>query len=330
MKYGFEAPGTGRLAGPDALTRVARHGEELGFEHVSLGDHIVVPRTIDSTYPYTDSGDFAGVWAHTEGSTDTGIMFEQLTVLAYLAACTDTIRLLSSVSVLPYREPVLTAKILSTIDVLSGGRLDVGCGAGWMEEEFVALQSPPYARRGAVTNEYIAAFKTLWTADDPEFAGEFVSFANIAFEPKPVQKPHPPIWIGGESPPAVRRAARHADVWYPFGNNPRHLLDTLERLKAGIDGLRDETEKAGRDRDAVRIAYSAEMFYTDAGPQYTIDGNRHLLTGEPEQVAEDIAAMADLGVEQLMLDYQGPTIDETMSRMDRFATEVRPLVGDIP
>ncbi len=169
-----------------------------------LGDHIVVPRQIDSIYPYTESGDFAGEWAQTEGSTSTGIMFEQLTVLAYLAARTETIRLLSSVSVLPYREPVLTAKVLATIDVLSDGRLDVGCGAGWMEEEFVALQSPPYARRGAVTNEYIAAFKELWTAREPRFKGDFVSFASIAFEPKPVQRPHPPIWIGGESPPAVR------------------------------------------------------------------------------------------------------------------------------
>ena len=330
MKYGFEVPGTGPLAGPDALTRVARHGEELGFEIAALGDHIVVPRAIDSIYPYTESGEFAGEWAHTEESTGSGIMFEQLTVLAYLAARTETIRLLTSVTVLPYREPVLTAKILATLDVLSGGRLDLGMGAGWMREEFVALQSPSYARRGAVTGEYIAAFKELWTSPNPEFTGEFVSFANIAFEPKPVQRPHPPIWIGGESPPAVRRAARYADVWYPFGNNPRHPLDSLEKLEAGIGRLRGETEVAGRDRDAVRIAYSAEMFYSDAGPRYETDGTRHLLTGEPGQVAGDIAALADLGVEHLMLDYEGATIDETMRRMDRFANKVRPLVGERP
>ncbi len=327
MKYGFEAPATGVLAGPEALARVARHGEELGFDHLAVGDHIVIPRDVSSRYPYTESGEFAGEWAHTEESSGSGIMFEQLTVLAYLSAVTESIRLLTSVTVLPYREPLLTAKILATIDVLSEGRLDVGCGAGWMEEEFVALQSPPFARRGAVTNEYIVAVKELWTSASPEFSGEYVSFAGIAFEPKPVQVPCPPIWVGGESPPALRRAARHADVWYPFGNNPRHRLDSIERLRDGIGRLRLETEKAGRPADSVRIAYSAEMFYSDAGPQYGPDGTRHLLTGEPAQVAEDIEALADLGVEHLMLDYEGSTIDETLKRMDRFADRVRPLVG---
>ncbi len=326
MRYGFEAPATGVLAGPEALARVARHGEELGFDHVAVGDHIVIPRRISSRYPYTESGEFAGEWAHTEESSGTGIMFEQLTVLAYLAALTGSIRLLTSVTVLPYREPVLTAKILATIDVLSDGRLDVGCGAGWMEEEFAALGSPPFARRGAVTNEYIAAFRELWTSDDPRFGGEFASFSGIAFEPKPAQRPGPPIWIGGESPPAVRRAARLGDVWYPFGNNPRHPLDSLERLRAGIARLREEAGAAGRAAGAVRIAYSAEMFYSDAGPVYEPDGRRRLLTGEPGQVAEDIAALSDLGVEHLMLDYEGPTLDATLARMDRFAEHVRPLV----
>ena len=105
-------------------------------------------------------------------------------------------------------------------------------------------------------------------------------------------------------------------------------LDSLDKLKAGIDRLRDETEVAGRDRNAIRIAYSAEMFYSDAGPRYEADGTRRLLTGEPGQVAWDIAALADLGVEHLMLDYEGATIDETLRRMDRFATKVRPLTGE--
>ena len=326
MRYGFEAPATGPLAGPEALARVTRCGEELGFDHVAVGDHIVIPRSIASRYPYTESGEFAGEWAHTEESSGTGIMFEQLTVLAYLAAVTDTIRLLTSVTVLPYRAPVLTAKILATIDVLSGGRLDVGCGAGWMREEFEALGSPPFERRGAVTNEFIAAFRELWGSESPVFAGRYVGFSGLAFEPKPVQRPGPPIWIGGESPPAVRRAARCGDVWYPFGNNPRHPLDSLERLAAGIATLREETEAAGRAAGDVRVAYSAEMFYSDEGPVYEADGSRRLLTGEPAQVAGDIADLADLGVEHLMLDCEGATIDETIARMDRFADRVRPLV----
>lgn len=326
MKYGFEVPATGALAGPDSLVRVTRHGEELEFDHAAIGDHIIIPRQIDSRYPYTESGTFAGVWAHTEDAAGADIMFEQLTVLAFLAAATERIRLLTSVTVLPYREPVLTAKIMSTIDVLSGGRLDVGCGAGWMEEEFVALESPPYERRGTVTNEYLDAFRELWCAPNPEFEGQYVKFAGISFEPKPVQKPHPPIWIGGESPPALRRAARHGDVWYPFGNNPRHPLDSLEKLKVGIGRLREETRKVGREPDAVQIAYSAEMFYSDMGPQYGSDGTRHLLTGEPRQIAEDIMALKEIGVEYLMLDFEGVSIDETIKRMDRFSNVVKPLV----
>jgi alkanesulfonate monooxygenase SsuD/methylene tetrahydromethanopterin reductase-like flavin-dependent oxidoreductase (luciferase family) len=122
--------------------------------------------------------------------------------------------------VVPHRPPVLTAKILATIDVLSKGRLIVGCGVGWMREEFEAIGAPPYDKRGAVSDEYIRAFKELWTSDNPTFSGKYCSFANVAFAPKPLQKPHPPIWVGGESPVALRRAGRLADAWYPIGSNP--------------------------------------------------------------------------------------------------------------
>src|SRR6266567_4427207 len=123
--------------------------------------------------------------------------------------------------------PVLTAKILSTIDVMSGGRIMVGVGAGWLEEEFEALGAPPFAERGKATDEYLQAFRELWTKDKPHFDGRFVKFTNIVFVPKPVQKPHPPLWVGGESGPAMRRAARLGNGWYPIGSNPRFPLNTL-------------------------------------------------------------------------------------------------------
>ena len=146
---------------------------------------------------------------------------EQLTLLTFLAGVTSTAKLLTSVMVVPHRPPVLTAKVLATIDVLSKGRLIVGCGVGWMREEFEAIGAPAYDKRGAVSDEYIRAFKELWTSDNPTFAGTYCSFANVAFAPKPLQKPHPPIWVGGESPVALRRAGRLADAWYPIGSNPR-------------------------------------------------------------------------------------------------------------
>ena len=190
MEFGFTLPNSGPLASPENLAILARRGEEMGFDVIGVGDHIVMPKSISSRYPYSESGDFpAG-----------GECLEQPTLLSFVASHTSTARPLTSVMVLPYRSPVFVAKMLATIDVLSRGRLIVGVGVGWMREEFGALGSPPYDERGAVGDEYINAFKELWTSDDPAFEGKYCSFRGISFAPKPVQKPHPPIWVGGESP----------------------------------------------------------------------------------------------------------------------------------
>ena len=328
MKFGFEVPTSGVFAGPDSLARVARHGEQLGFDYLHIGDHLVIPRSIQSSYPYSDSGAFLGEWSSKEnqGEDDLGLHFEQLTTLSYLAANTNKINLLSSVCILPYRQPVLTAKILATIDVLSNGRLIVGCGAGWMEEEFEALGLDTFKKRGSVTNEYIDAFRELWTSPNPTFKGEYVSFSDIYFAPKPIQKPYPPIWIGGESPAAIRRAANYGDVWYPFGNNPQYPLDTIDRLKNGIEKLNCKLDEADRDINKIGIALSAEMWYSDTDPIFDENGNRKLLTGEPSQVAEDIYNLAEIGVSYLTLDYKGTDIDETLYKMERFTKLVKALL----
>ena len=328
MKFGFEVPTSGVFAGPDSLARVARHGEQIGFDYLHIGDHLVIPRSIQSSYPYSDSGAFLGEWSSKEnqGEDDLGLHFEQLTTLSYLAANTNKINLLSSVCILPYRQTVLTAKILATIDVLSNGRLIVGCGAGWMEEEFEALGLDTFKKRGSVTNEYIDAFRELWTSPNPTFKGEYVSFSDIYFAPKPIQKPYPPIWIGGESPAAIRRAANYGDVWYPFGNNPQYPLDTIDRLKNGIEKLNCKLDEADRDINKIGIALSAEMWYSDTDPIFDENGNRKLLTGEPSQVAEDIYNLAEIGVSYLTLDYKGTDIDETLYKMERFTKIVKALL----
>ena len=150
MEFGFGAPSRGPLASPENLVALAQKGEELGFEILTVSDHIVVPNSIASVYPYNESGSFV--------SSVAGEYMEQLTTISYIAGITSRIKLLTSVMVLPHRSPVLTAKILSTIDVLSNGRLIVGCGVGWMKEEFEAIGAPPYEERGAVGSEYIRAF----------------------------------------------------------------------------------------------------------------------------------------------------------------------------
>ena len=222
MQYGFGAPVSGLLAAPDNLARIAVEGEAMGYDYTTISDHVVIPRDIEARYPYSDTGEFPG--------RSRGERHEQLTAVAFVAGKTSRLRLVTSVTVVPHRPAVLQAKMLATIDVLSKGRLTFGIGAGWMREEFEALGTPPFAARGAVTDEYVLACRELWTKDDPRFDGKYVKFADVLFEPKPVQKPHPPIWVGGESGPALRRTARLGDGWYPIGTNPQHRLELDEAV----------------------------------------------------------------------------------------------------
>jgi probable F420-dependent oxidoreductase len=221
MLIGFDMPVRGALATPETIARLAIEGEAMGFGHATFSDHIVIPNDIQARYPYAETGEFP--------AQARGDWYEQLTTMAFVAARTTRLRLVTSVMVVPHRPAVLTAKILATIDLLSQGRLTVGCGAGWLAEEFAALGTPPFAERGAVTDEYLGAFRALWTMATPRFDGRYVRFADIVFAPKPKQQPHPPLWVGGESGPALRRAARLGDGWYPIGVNPRFPLDTLTR-----------------------------------------------------------------------------------------------------
>ena len=230
MDFGVATLTRGALGNRKGYLAAAEAAERLGYGFISVNDHIVVPRDIASRYPYSESGEWA---ARTAGEC-----LDQLAALAFLAACTERLRLLTSVMVVPQRHPVLTAKMLATIDVLSAGRLIVGCGVGWLKEEFEAVGAPDFAERGRVTDEYLDAFKVLWTADDPVYRGQHAQFENIMFLPKPVQKPHPPIWIGGESPLAMKRAVRVGDGWYPANNNPQYRLDTAARLGAAVQELR--------------------------------------------------------------------------------------------
>src|SRR5689334_20155421 len=229
MQIGFSAPSAGPLASADNLTRVATGAEALGYSHATFSDHVVIPTDVAARYPYSDTGEFS-----TAGN---GERNEQLIELAFVAARTSTLRLVTSVMVVPHRPAVLAAKQLATIDVLSGGRVTLGIGAGWMREEFEAIGTPPFEDRGKVTDEYVAAFKELWTKDKPSFAGTYVKFDKITFAPKPAQKRGIPIWVGGESGPALRRTAKYGDAWYPIPNNPAFPMDSLKRLTAGIARL---------------------------------------------------------------------------------------------
>jgi probable F420-dependent oxidoreductase len=245
---------------------------------------------------------------------------EQLTAATFIAASTSKLRIVTSVMVVPHRPAVLTAKILATIDYLSKGRLTLGIGAGWCEEEFIAIGAPPFAERGAVTDEYMMVCKELWTSDAPKFDGKYVKFKDVLFPPKPVQKSIP-IWVGGESGPAMRRTAKYGDAWYPIGTNPQFPMDTLDRFKAGAAKLRGMTEKAGRDPKAVSLAYRVSS-NPEAQPKGTVDGQRKLFTGAAADFAGDIKALSDIGVTSFDFGMFGPSLSATIDNMRKFRDDV--------
>ena len=219
--------------------------------------------------------------------------------------------------VVPHRPAVLAAKMLSTIDVLSEGRLVIGIGAGWLKAEFDAVVTTPFAERGAVTDEYLEAFRALWTEDMRSFAGRYTNFSDLVFLPRPVQQPHPPIWVGGESGPSLRRAARFGDAWYPIGSNNKHLLDTLPRLSAGIARLRKLTAEAGRDPAAVTVVFRVKR-YGDAVPPIASDGERRLFSGSDADVVGDLRALGELGVTAIDVEVEGHDEAVTLDNMRRF------------
>ena len=301
MQIGFNLPISGPLSSPEIVTLIAQHGEALGYDYLTLTDHIVLPNLRVPGYPYSESGEFFG-----EGPER---RHEQLTAAAFIAAKTSRLRL------------VLAAKMLSTIDVLSRGRLVVGIGAGWLQTEFDAVVATPFAERGRVTDEYIRAFRTLWTEDAPRHEGTWVKFDGVFFEPKPVQRPHPPIWVGGESGPSLRRAAGLGDAWYPIGSNNKHLLDTLPRYRAGVDRLRRLTAEAGRDPASVALTYRVKR-YGEAVSEKASDGERRLFSGSTTDLVADLKALRALGVSAIDIDFERPDAEASIAEMRRFQEQV--------
>jgi len=318
MRFGFGVPVQGPFATPDNIVRVAKHGEALGFDYCYVSDHLVIPAGIKSPYPYSKDGSWP------RGSIPD--YYEAVTLLAFLAAATTRVRLVTNVLIVPYREPIVTAKMLACIDVLSKGRLTLGVGVGWMKEEFEALGRPPFAERGKVTDEYIRAFKEIWTSDAPRFQGEHVRFADISIAPKPLQDRKPPIWVGGESPPALRRAATLGDAWYPVGNSPKFPMDTAARYGKAAAELRRLTVTAGRTPDDVALCYFSSA-YTDTETLNATDGTRHAFTGTADDIVADLERFGEIGLANISINFRSTTLDEMLTRMDRFAAKIRPRVG---
>ena len=309
MQLGFNLPISGPTSGARSFARIAQEGEAMGYDYLTLTDHVVLPDMSVPGYPYSESGEFMSN-APTE-------RHEMLTATAFIAAKTSRIRLVLAVLVVPHRPAVLAAKMLSTIDVLSEGRLVIGIGAGWLKAEFDAVVTTPFAERGAVTDEYLEAFRALWSQEHAKFDGRYAKFSDLIFLPRPVQKPHPPIWVGGESGPSLRRAARFGDAWYPIGSNNKALLDTLPRLAAGIARLRKLTAEAGRGPTSVSVVFRVKR-YGDALAPVASDGERRLFSGSDADIIGDLRALRELGVTAIDVEVEGHDEAATIANMRRF------------
>jgi probable F420-dependent oxidoreductase len=229
------------------------------------------------------------------------------------------VRLGTTVLIVPYRNPVVTAKMVSSLDALSGGRVVLGVGAGWLAEESAAL-GVPFAERGAMTDEYLAAMRELWTSPAPSFAGKYTQFSGLKFEPKPVQKPHPPIWVGGHGRASLRRAAEIGAAWHPINRS-------AEELRAGRAELARLCQARGRAVPPP-IALRNDLCVLRPGrPAGTSVRGGSVLVGEPSALVERIVELRAVGVEHLVIEFlaaDGPELDEQMAL---FAERIRPKLA---
>jgi probable F420-dependent oxidoreductase len=283
----------GPVARPDALVTFARQAEAHRMASLWVSDHVVIPHT-SSGYP-------GGRFPHPPEKP----YLEPVTLLAAAAMCTTHARLGASVFVLGHRHPVLMAKMLSTIDVLSNGRLICGVGVGWWQQELEILGAPFHAR-GRQADEMLRIFKELWTADRPSFDGKFYRFGDVGFAPKPVQKPHPPIWVGGDSPGAFRRVVAHGDGWHASGKTPAEMRDRIARLRAAAEAARRPWES---------LTVSLRFNFTD-----------DLERKGAQAIVDLFAEYKRLGLVHLMVDFRRDDLGRMLELLDLIATKVRPAV----
>ena len=301
VKYSFRLPNADYLGFPattQAIVETACKAEELGFDALFVNDHVIV-----------DDSARSEPWRN---------VYDPLMVLSYVAAKTSSIRLGTSVLIMPYRNPIVTAKMVATLDQMSAGRAIAGVGAGWGEAEYDAL-GVPYRERGARTNEYLRLWKECWKPGPTTFHGRFHSFDEMHVNPKPLQQPHPPIWIGGSSQASLRRAARFAEVWQP---TPTALPDLISNQSY----LRDIS--AEMEREAPRTRMSFRVNFSNITGSSSSNGNRPTGQGTAEQVASDLQRYRqEAGLEEFQMNFNGcGSLQQLLDSMDVLVQDVIPKV----
>jgi probable F420-dependent oxidoreductase len=279
MKVGVNLINFGPSASASVLRRWAGLVEALGYHSLLTSDHIAVTPDVGKRYPAP--------------------MFEPVGTLGWLAGITTRVAIGTTVLILPYRSPLETARAFANIDQLSGGRLILGVGVGWAREEFAAL-NVPFEKRGAISNEYLAAIKQLWTEDVAAFEGKFVRFAGVDTAPRPVQRPHPPIWVGGASEAAMLRAVRYGDAWHPI-----RIREAWFRGE-GIPRLRAIADQEGKPTPALCPRIRLRLTETPRPDEERVMGE-----GTVDQVRRDMAALEALGCAHVLLDSYYDDVEAT-------------------
>lgn len=317
MEFGFSLPGRGPLASLDVVLKLAEKADALRFDSLFVTDHVVMPvSSAKSVYPYTTSGQFPGGLAQD--------YLEPLALLSHLAHATSRTRLGISVLVVPYRNPLLAAKMLATADVLSKGRVILGAGVGWLREEFEALGAPPFEERGRVTEDYIRLMRTAWTTDPVSFEGKYYSIRDVHVLPKPVQQGGIPVWIGGHTGAALRRAATIGDGWHPIAMRPPALLGPDE-YAAKVEEIHGWARRAGRDPKSITLTIRVPMEVRGKSAKAAA-GDRPPFQGTADEVAADIRRYQALGVSHFVFDHTVQELRAVLANMERFASDVRPKV----
>jgi probable F420-dependent oxidoreductase len=307
MDFGVFLPVSGAACTRDGLKHAAATAERLGFSTVWAADRIIIPWQIDTDYAYSWSGSFI--------VPPEKPFLESMTALAFLAGATETVKLGVSVLVTTYREPVHWAKVAATIDWLSEGRLILGVGIGWMEEEFAALgRSEVFPQRAKVADEQLRVARNLFSEEHCSFDGEYYRYDDIAFYPKAHEQPVP-IWCGGESRGAQRRAGVHGDAWFPY-----FARVTPEELAARYRHVRRAAVEAGRDPDQVKLNCCLSVEVTDEPVAQEPDQ----LRGTPEQVAEALERFEQIGAEHVALQFLVGRYPERLAQMQRLMPVIAP------
>jgi probable F420-dependent oxidoreductase len=303
MKIGVAVPNVGPVATPEAVKTVAQKAEALGYYSLWTVERLLWPLKPQAPYPATPDGSLPEVYKY---------MLDPLDTLTFAAAYTSKIRLGTSVLDMPYYNPVTLARRLSTIDILSQGRLNVGLGLGWSPDEMEATGADMKVR-GARADEFLQVLKAIWTTDPAEFHGKFFSLPKSYINAKPVQKPHPPIYIAAFAPTALKRVATMADGWNPTGV-------PVEGMQQMFAGIRQMAEAAGRDPNELKMIVRGNLVETIK----PVEGQRAPFVGSVEQMKEDIAACEKMGADEVFLELGFTHGGQTLSNWERLLEEFRP------